>query len=377
VVSVSAGRPAGEAATGERFPCEQCGALLTYAPGTEDLVCAYCGHRNRIVVAAVEIVENDLGRALRQVLAAAPVEETATVKCGACAAEFSLPEGHHAGACPFCGSSVVTATPGNRHIKPAALLPFAIAAGEAQARLRRWLRGLWLAPSKLKDFARDGRLSGVYLPYWTFDSRTETDYAGQRGTIYHESVRVPVTRNGRTVIETRTVQKVRWTPVRGHVSRAFDDVLVPASRSLPEPLLDALEPWDLHDLRPYTTAFLSGFQAEAYQLAVDQGFAVAQGKMRAALQQDVMADIGGDLQRIERMDVTHRRPSFKHVLLPVWLGAYRFKGRVFRLCVNGRTGEVQGERPWSAWKVLGAILLALLLAALVAYLYGHLPPPEL
>jgi hypothetical protein len=98
--------------------------------------------------------------------------------------------------------------------------------------------------------------------------------------------------------------------------------------------------------------------------------------MREALQHDVMADIGGDLQRIERMAVTHHRPTFKHVLLPIWLGAYRFKGRVFRLCINGRTGEVQGERPWSPWKVLGAILLALLLAALVALLYAGLPPPR-
>jgi DNA-directed RNA polymerase subunit RPC12/RpoP len=373
-VPAVASRPGGGVA--ERFPCERCGALLTYAPGTQELVCAYCGHRNRIVEAAVEIVENDLRRALRQDPAEAPVEETATVQCGACAAELSLPEGRHAGACPFCGSSVVTATPGNRHVKPAALLPFAIDAGEAQARLRRWLHGLWLAPSKLKGFARDGRLSGIYLPYWTFDSRTETDYAGLRGTIYHERVTVPVSRNGRAVMETRIVQKVRWTPVRGHVSRSFDDVLVPAGGALPAAMIDRLEPWDLHDLRPYTTGYLSGFQSEAYRVPLDQGFGVAQAKMRAALQHDVMADIGGDLQRIERMEVTHQRPTFKHVLLPVWLGAYRFKGRVFRLCINGRTGEVQGERPWSPWKILGVVLLALLVAALVALLYGELPRAE-
>lgn len=374
VPSVAA--PAGEAATAERFPCEQCGAVLTYAPGTAELVCAYCGHRNRIEEAPVAIVENDLRRALAEGLAAAPVEESLTVKCGACAAELTLPEGRHAGACPFCGSSLVIATGTSRRIKPAALLPFAIDATEAQARLGQWLRGLWLAPAQLKALARGDRLSGVYLPYWTFDSRAETDYVGQRGTIYHERMLVPVTRDGRTVMESRVVQKVRWAPVRGHVSRLFDDVLVAAGGSLPAAMIARLEPWDLQDLRPYTTAYLSGFASEAYRVGLEQGFTLAQARMREALQHDVLADIGGDLQRIERMEVTHHRPSFKHVLLPVWLGAYRFKGRLFRLCINGRTGEVQGERPWSAWKVLGVVLLVLALAALIALAYTSLPPPR-
>lgn len=362
------------AVTGDRFPCEQCGAILTYAPGTSELVCAYCGHRNRIAEPAVEIVENDLRAALERGLAQAPTEEKRTVKCGACAAEFTLPADRHAGTCPFCGSTAVTDTGASRRIKPAALLPFAIGEAEAQGRLRTWLSGLWFAPSKLRQYARgSGRLTGMYLPYWTYDSRTETDYAGQRGTIYHVPVQVRVVRDGNVAYETRMVQKVRWTPVRGHVSRFFDDVLVLASRSLPSWMTDRLEPWDLQDLRAYTEAYLSGFQSEAYQVTLDEGFAVAQAKMRAALQMDVMADIGGDLQRIDRMEVIHEAPSFKHVLLPIWLAAYVFGGRSYRLCINGRTGEVQGERPWSVWKLLGLAVLIAIAVAIVALVYGNVP----
>ena len=83
--SLASSAPA--APTGDRFPCERCGAVLTYAPGTSELACAYCGHRNRIVEPAVEIVENDLRAALDRGLAAAPTEEKRTLKCGACAAE--------------------------------------------------------------------------------------------------------------------------------------------------------------------------------------------------------------------------------------------------------------------------------------------------
>lgn len=360
--------------TGDRFPCEQCGAVLTYAPGTSELVCAYCGHRNRIVEPSVEIVENDLRGALERGMAEAPTEDKRTVKCGACAAEYTLGPDQHAGTCPFCGASAVTDTGASRRIKPAALLPFAIDENEAHGRLRTWLHGLWLAPSKLKAYARrSGRLTGMYIPYWTYDSQTETDYSGQRGTIYHVPVQVRVVRSGRATYETRMVQKVRWTPVRGHVSRFFDDVLVLASRSLPSWITDRLEPWDIQDLRAYTESYLSGFQSEAYQVPLDEGFGVAQARMRATLQRDVMVDIGGDLQRIDRMEVRHDRPTFKHVLLPVWLAAYVFRGRSYRICINGRTGQVQGERPWSGWKLLGLVLLVALAVAAFGLIYVNGP----
>jgi DNA-directed RNA polymerase subunit RPC12/RpoP len=351
-----------------QLTCEQCGAVLSYKPGTDTLVCEYCGHSNRIVERAVEIVEHDLGDALARGLAAAPVEETRTLKCPSCAAEFTFDPDRHAGVCPFCGQTIVAQTGAHRQIKPAAVLPFGIEERAARERVGAWLKGLWFAPSKLKRYARtEGRLAGMYLPYWTYDSRTRTAYSGQRGTVYQEPVQVQAVVNGRRVMQTRMVQKVRWRPVRGEVARAFDDVLVLASRSLPAALTDKLEPWDLLGLKPYAPDYLTGFQSETYQVPLDQGFEVANEKMRAVIAGDVKLDIGGDLQRIERLDIRHAGPTFKHVLLPVWLGAFRYRGKTYRLAVNARTGEVQGERPYSVWKILAAVLLALVVLAMVAF----------
>ena len=55
--------------------------------------------------------------------------------------------------------------------------------------------------------------------------------------------------------------------------------------------------------------------------------------------------------------------TFKHILLPVWTAAYKFRGQSFRFVVNGQTGKVQGERPWSAVKIAFAVLLAALVVA--------------
>jgi hypothetical protein len=49
------------------------------------------------------------------------------------------------------------------------------------------------------------------------------------------------------------------------------------------------------------------------------------------------------------------------------MAAYKYRGRTFRFVVNGRTGRVQGERPWSAWKIAIAVVLGALLAAAIGY----------
>lgn len=363
--------PPGRTPREAQLSCDQCGAVLSYAPGTDSLKCAYCGHTNPVRVAETEIVEECLDRALSEGLGNAPVEETRTVKCDSCAAEFTFDPATHAGSCPFCGHSIVTDTGIHRQIKPAALLPFLLTDREAQERVRRWLQKLWFAPNRLKTYARDqGRLAGVYLPYWTFDSKTRTRYRGRRGDYYYVPMQVRTRVNGKLVTRTKNVRKIRWRPASGEVGRFFDDVLVLASRSLPAWMTDRLEPWDLIGLEPYTPEFVAGFQAEAYQLGLDECFDVASKKMREVIAGDVRNAIGGDVQQIERMDIQHSDRTYKHVLLPCWLGAYLFGGKSYHICVNARTGDVQGERPYSWVKIGAAAFVALVVAAIALAIFA-------
>ncbi|MCR9114968.1 MAG: primosomal protein N' (replication factor Y) - superfamily II helicase, partial [Rhodobacteraceae bacterium] len=151
------------------------------------------------------------------------------------------------------------------------------------------------------------------------------------------------------------------------VARFFDDVLVLASRTLPKRYTDALEPWDLSDLEPYSPEYLAGFRAEGYQVELGEGFAEARGIMDNVIARDVRFDIGGDRQRIHSIDTAVSDVTFKHVLLPVWLAAYKYRGETYRFVVNGRNGKVQGERPWSAIKIAIAVVLGLLVAGAVGY----------
>lgn len=366
--------PSPEAPTAEqthehRFPCENCGAQLRYSPGQQRLTCEYCGHEQAIPYTDEDrntaLVALDLREALANHIPPEATEEHHFLSCTNCGAQVDFDPAQHAAQCPFCGSPVVTDTGTHRTIKPAAVLPFKLSEREAHTAMRGWLRRLWFAPNKLKDYARsDGsRLEGLYVPYWTFNSDTHSRYTGERGDAYYETRTVQ--RNGRT--ETERVRKIRWTRVSGRVARHFTDVLIMASQSLPRKYTRALEPWMLGELAPYKPHYLSGFRAEGYTVQLPEGHDLAVQRMDEVIRQDVRRAIGGDEQRVHSVDTRHEDEKFKHVLLPIWMAAYRYRGKSYRFVVNGQTGKVQGERPWSAWKIAGAVALAVALIA--AYLY--------
>lgn len=350
-----------------RFPCDQCGADYNFDPGHNRLTCTHCGH-SRVIDGstgkAAALRELDYQAALRQDLPADTVEDIRVLSCPNCAAQVEFDPAAHAAECPFCATPVVTDTGTHRYLKPQAVLPFALDERSANKAMTNWLGRLWFAPNGLKEYARKGRkMQGIYVPYWTYDADTKSRYKGERGTVYYETR--TVTRDGKQVQE--QVAKVRWTPASGRVARFFDDILVLASHSLPKEYTDALQPWDLPELLPYRPEYLAGFRAEGYTVELPDGFTEAHGIMARQIQSDVRRDIGGDQQRIHKIDTDTRDITFKHILLPVWLAAYKYRGQTYRFVVNGRSGKVQGERPWSAIKITIAVVIGLLIATAIGY----------
>lgn len=356
-----------------RFPCQTCGADLRFAPGQDLLVCDHCGAEHQIEGETAgfrhaSIRELDFRDALSKTLPDMEMQETRVQQCQNCGAQVEVESDTHAAECPFCATPFVTDTGMHRHIKPRGLLPFGLDEKQARRAMTDWLGRLWFAPNGVKDYARKGRrLQGIYVPYWTFDADTKSAYRGERGTVYYETRTVQ--RDGKMVQQ--RVQKVRWRPKSGKVSRWFDDVLVLASKSLPKAYTDGLEPWDLSELEPYQPEYLAGFRAEGYTVKLDEGFQEARVKMDRIIERDVKFDIGGDRQRIHGIQTQVSDVTFKHVLLPVWLAAYKYRGKTYRFVVNGRTGRVQGERPYSATKIFFAVLVALIAAAILGFVYAN------
>jgi LSD1 subclass zinc finger protein len=354
----------------EEITCHQCGARLTFAPGTDSLKCEFCGAVNTIEVdetaKAEAQKEIDFYEFIKNKEETASKTVVLTIKCDGCGAETTFDPNVVSDRCDFCDSPL-TAKEGHKTslIAPKGILPFKVNDKEGIQLYQKWLKKLWFAPNKLKTYARQSeKLAGIYIPYWTYDANTYTHYSGRRGDDYQ---RTETYTNDEGKTEERTVTETRWSSVSGNVSRNFDDVLVPASNSLPTNYVDALEPWDLENIVPYDTKYLSGFKSETYQIGLEQGFDKAKVKMEDTIREDVRSDIGGDHQEISSLNTNYSDITFKHILLPIWLSAYRYNDKVYRFMINGRTGEVQGERPYSWIKITLFVLMIIAIIALIYY----------
>ena len=133
-----------------------------------------------------------------------------------------------------------------------------------------------------------------------------------------------------------------------------------AGKGLRPKIVRSLEPWPLEQCLPFNPGVLSGYLARTYDVSLREGFDEAKPRIESAIRSDVRSRIGGDEQRIYSITTTYGAMTYKHLLLPVWLLAYKYGEKVHQVVVNAATGEVQGQRPYSWVKIL---LLALILVA--------------
>ena len=352
-----------------RFLCPSCGGNMVFNPQNEMLTCPYCQHTQAIeAVGAVK--ENSYEDFLQK--GAQNLQKMATdamqVGCSSCGAVVNFTPPETARNCDFCGAKIVAqAKSADPLIAPEGVLPFCVTPQQSTANFNGWVKSLWFAPSKLKDFARPEKISSIYIPYWTYDTFANSDYEGERGEHYYTTEHY--TENGEE--KSREVRHTNWYSASGNVQRQFDDESVPATKSLPQKYLDELEPWDFAELKSYESAYLSGHKAQTYQIALNEGFELFKNRASSAIMNDAMRDIGGDEQRVHNIQTEYSNITFKHLLLPIYAGAYQFSSKTFQIVVNGRTGEVQGERPYSWLKITAFVLFLIILIVILVSIFGR------
>src|SRR6185436_19923389 len=150
----------------------------------------------------------------------------------------------------------------------------------------------------------------------------------------------------------------RWEFASGWRQDFFDDTLVCASKGLPQELVVKFQTFDTKQVVPYSPQFLAGWRAESYAVELMPAWSNAQQKMAEAQVGRCRGDVPGDTNRNLNVQNQFSQVTFKHVLLPIWIAAYRYNGKPFQFLVNGQTGEIVGKAPWSFWKIFFAVLAA-------------------
>lgn len=339
--------------------CDNCAGTMTWDAKAGKLRCEACGQTRDVAQGGVvNDYALETGLAKRGRLGAGSKQ----VKCQECGATVEIPDGVTATRCSFCDSPQVIAGEARADlILPESLVPFAVARDHAVASFKGWLGKLWFRPGDLGDKATVSELRGVYIPYWTFDTDVTSRWTADSGYYYYED-ETTTDANGNQ--QTRRVQRTRWEPASGSRVDHIDDHLVCASKGLPDALARQVSKFDTNALTGWAPEFIQGFAAESYAVDLRQAWDRGRDDIAAIQEGRCRNDVPGDTQRNLRANHAYADTRFKHVLLPVWIAAFRYGDKVFRFLVNGQSGKVSGEAPYSWTKIL------LFIGALVAIIVG-------
>lgn len=337
------------------FPCAGCGSQMEFDPDTQTLQCIHCGGHADIptqVIEAPEYLYNPQTDSYN-----APNWESAgqhLVRCQGCGAETVVPAAVMTAQCPFCGCNyVVDADAVDMGILPETMMPFRLSKKTAMEKFHQWVKKRFWAPEKFKKSSlKSEAMTGVYLPFWTYDADVVTRYTGQGGRDRRETRTRRV--NGKT--ETYTVTVTDWFPISGSDQMSFDDAAVCATRQVNLPLLQKLGAFSMKTLARYNPAFLAGLQAKRYDVGVGEGFDSVRPGMQNSMEKHIQSSLDYDHYRGMRYQHQFYNVKFKHILLPVWMSSFTYKNKVYQFMVNGETGKIAGKAPVSVRKIVILIL---------------------
>ena len=196
----------------------------------------------------------------------------------------------------------------------------------------------------------------MYLPYWTFDTDTVTNYTARYGK---DRRRRKSDGNYETVTD--------WYQTSGRYREFIDDELVNASTQHDRSLLSGLEPFNTKDNVAYKPEYIAGFISERYAIGLKEGWEKAKSsiysKLRSNIRNKILREKNADRVNNLNAKTVYNNITYKYLLLPVWISSFRYGDKTYQFMVNGQTGKVSGRTPIDKLKValvIGAGILALI-----------------
>ncbi len=367
--------------------CPNCGGPMTFNPTSGKLVCDYCEHEEEVkkepspvaaaasVGAAVEgatsqgdkdsskkaikTKRNKSGNSIPGIpIDQAPEqantnwgEEKKVVKCKSCGASAIYDAKQISDTCPYCDSTLVTQEDEEKVMAPQGIIPFSVDKEKAGQEFSRWIKGLWFAPNDLQKRAARGEINGMYAPYWSYDTASEAKYKGEYGVEREE-----------TDSDGNTHTEIDWYPTKGEIDHQFDDKLILSADKQNADLIKAIEPFDMKACKEYLPEYVAGFISERYAKGVNECWKSAQDELKKALEdmadKQIRTKHNTSHARVNNLEAKFYETYYKYILLPLWLSSYRYKGTVYHFVINGQTGGVSGNRPYSILKIFLTIVCA-------------------
>lgn len=340
----------------QTFQCPQCGASTRFDVVAGGVACEHCGYTAAPKAQTVGLKAGVMEFTLETLSKAEMGWGVARreMHCNSCGADMAIAENALSVTCPFCASNRVNVREApDDQLRPRFLIPFKIEPQATRALAQSWLGKGWYHPDELGASAMVDHFTGIYLPFWTFSAKIISDWKAEVGHEEQESYYDSEDKSWKT----RTV--VRWKWETGRVNLNMTDLLVCGSSRVSQLLVKRLEPFQLKDLVSYAPDFLAGWQAQTYDCTLPKAWEQGKAEMRERAKNACHSDTGSSHVRNFSMTSDFDDETWRYVLLPVYIAAYKFESKVYQVMVNGQTGAIAGQKPVAWWKIWLAAALML------------------
>jgi LSD1 subclass zinc finger protein len=304
------------------------------------------------------------------------VDQSHAFHCDNCGANIDLPPGLSSIRCPFCDSTYVIRMPDEerRKHRPEFVIGFAVTKEQAAEKFFEWLgKNSWFRPGDLRNAAITDKQQGVYLPFWHFTLGTRSEWSARVGEFWYRTEYYTVEVNGKRERRSRVVQETEWWPLNGIFRKYYSGYMVSASKGLPQNEALAIQPYRLGSLMRFRPHYLAGWLVEEYSIERNEALGVAKSEFMSREKDAISRFMPGDVVSGLSVYTHFDEGDTDLILLPVHILTYKYRDKIFRFMVNGQTGKVYGEKPWSGRRITALVIgiAVLILAAVLFVILTH------
>ena len=338
----------------QHFKCENCGGTAIFSPKHQQLQCEYCKS-----LFAIPNSENANEHNLNELLnSSSNWETTQVILCENCAGKQVIDNNEISAICCFCGSTNMVKTSELTGLAPQGIVPFKVGADLTVSHVKKWANGKYFAPSAFKKRIQPKNIQGVYYPVFTFDANTYTTYSGRLYKNYTKTYY----RNGQR--HTRTER--RYFNIQGDISCKFDDIIITASNGVSQKDIAILQPFPTNSAIKYNPNYLNGYTALTYSESGKSCWNKGTSEMETRIKNKALNKYSYSGVVSFNQNTKFNNVSYKFILLPLYIGHFKYKNITYNFYINGFNGKVSGKTPVSTGKIV-LLILAILLAIFLPF----------
>ena len=338
--------------------CKTCGGELKYNPYDKNIRCVRCENVYPFDKSK-EVLQHGISGANDDRDYRAWLKQNKFLKCDSCGAQIMLDKYGVADVCPYCGNHYIATTESLPGLKPDAIIPFEFSEAEAVGRFKSAVRKKFFVPNDFKKNIPANKVYGVYVPAFSFDADSVTNYSGK---LVDEGNSVTVVRNSEYGFES-------WNKVSGSVNCNHKNILVEASTKLTDYDLKNMQPFEFDGAYTYNQKFIVGYSVEYYQETINHCLNIAKNKMNKEIEYAINQKYRPDRVSDLSTDTTYSNQKYSYYLLPIYNLEYVYKGKKWITSMNGQTGKINDKLPLSKLKISFVTIFGIIIFLMFCWLF--------